>query len=154
MEPTEYKKVERNKEKSDWFLPTCNSRPDRGVEEPEGDPSVLGDDPRHVDWRPASLEGTTVWSDLVETDEIDEDEGGEEHVDKTDDHVESSGLGVGPGLLGGSAVVFERNVILEIERHHEYYGCHPGQERAVEVSETRQQLLINISCGGLDSLSR
>ena len=50
---------------------------------------------------------------------------------------------VGPGLLGGSAVVFERNVILEIERHHEYYGCHPGQERAVKVTETRQQLLLH-----------
>ena len=35
----------------------------------------------------------------------------------------------------------QRDVVLEIKRDHEYYGCHPGQERAVEVTETRQQLL-------------
>ena len=127
--------------KNNQTSPTCNPSPDRGVEEPEWDPSVLGDDPRHVDGRPALREGTTWGGHLVETDEIDEDKGGKEHVDKTDDHVESPGLGVGPGLLGVCTVVFERNVILEIKRDHEYYGCHPGQERAVEVTETRQQLL-------------
>ena len=36
----------------------------------------------------------------------------------------------------------QRDVVLEIKRDHEYYGCHPGQERAVEVTETRQQLLL------------
>ena len=91
-------------------------------------------------------EGTTSGRDLIETNEIDEDKGGKQHVDKTDDHVESPGLGVGPGLLGGSAVVSERDVVLEIKRDHEYYGCHPGQEWAVEVTETRQQLLMNKYC--------
>ena len=129
--------------------PTCNSRPHWRVEEPEWDLSVLSDDSRHIDWRPANIEGTTNWGDLIETYEKDEDEGGKQHVDKTDDHVESSGLGAGPGLLGGSTVVSQRDVVLKIKCDDKYYGCHPGQEWTVEVTETRQQLFLNIDCGEL-----